>query len=128
MSCEFLQLKVGKVKRKQTGFIKKDQLLLGGRWVLNRNSPKCENCFNNDKYEIWEEIKLEFFRQDTKFKIVCSNCDMSIELDDEEFLRIARIANLNQKHKLGKIDDLKYQKKIDDVLSNEFKKLKIKRS
>lgn len=89
-------------------------------WLLNRINPKCENCASDDYYNIEISyhkplVVLPIGKLNPIYKLVCSNCRETIELDLEEFYKIRPFINLNKSYDYGKIDEKEYNYRIKEL-------------
>lgn len=120
----------GSVKTKLIGKIHVDQMRLenDGRWILPRISPICENCNNNKHYNVYKSYNTYIFglpfKLDVIYKIVCPECNETIELEIEEFLTIEPFIKINSKLDEGKISEKEHRYKVDTIMYKLNKKLK----
>ncbi|SCY82737.1 hypothetical protein [Alkaliphilus peptidifermentans] len=114
----------GKIKRKAeiVGEVKQSQMFKPNsqEWLLQRINPKCENCNSNSHYIIDRSfIRLlgfvSFVKMEEIFRIVCPNCQETIELDIEEYIGIKPFIKINKLLDTGKIDEYEYKNRLKKI-------------
>lgn len=106
---------VGQVYVDQLSSIKKE------KEVLQRISPKCENCNNNDYYGIYETSKLfrvfniPLVQCDTVYYFSCPECNFGFKLNPEEFKILEQIALNNSKYLEGSITKSEFESNLRSI-------------
>jgi hypothetical protein len=121
----------GKVETKLLGSVKQKQMYLPNseEWLIRRISPICENCNDNDYYNIYTSCIriagiIPLGKMDQIYKITCPKCSETVELEVEEFMLIQPFIELNSLLEEGKIDDFIYSERLEKI---ESRLLKIRR-
>jgi hypothetical protein len=121
----------GKVETKLLGIVKQKQMYLpySDKWLNGRISPICENCGDNDYYNIYMSCIriagiIPLGKMDQTYKIICPKCSETVELEVGEFMLIQPFIELNSLLEKGKSDDFIYSERLEKV---ESRLLKIRR-
>ncbi|MBA1336287.1 MAG: hypothetical protein HPY66_2722 [Firmicutes bacterium] len=94
-------------------------------WLLPRINPKCENCNNNEYYNIYTTyikpfLILSFGEWHPIFQIVCPVCGETIELDIDEYLLLSPFIKLNNLLETGKTDEYEYKYRLEVLESKRL--------
>ncbi len=122
----FGRISNGPIKRERelTGRVRQSQMFRPNtqEWLLPRINPKCENCNNNEYYNIYAAyikpfLILPFGQWHPVFQIVCPVCSETIELDIDEYLLLRPFIKLNNLLETGKIDKREYKYRLERLES-----------
>jgi hypothetical protein len=106
---------VGQVYTDQLSAIKKE------KDVLQRIAFKCENCGNNDYYNIYETSRLfrvlniPLVQCDTVYYFSCPECNFGFKLELEEFKRLEEIALINSRYLEGLITKAELERGLRNI-------------
>ncbi len=106
---------VGQVYTDQVGRVKKD-----GQ-VLDRIAAKCENCRNNELYNIYETFRpfrilgAPIVQLDTIYYFSCPECNYGFKLEAEEFRLLKKIALINSEYLNGNISKSKFESSLREL-------------
>jgi len=112
-----------KYTRENIGYIPKDQLIFDGKWLLDRLSPTCEGCSNTNGYSIFKDTYTQFLSKTQNYVISCIDCDFFFELEYDEYLKIEKLAKLNQKYRDEELGDSEYINRLDKEIEKIRKRL-----
>lgn len=88
---------------------------------LLRISHKCENCNDNEYYSIYETSRLfrifnlPLLQCNTVYYFSCPECNYGFKLEQKEFERLEKLANINSEYLEGKITRTEFESSIRNV-------------
>ncbi len=102
------------------GQVFRDQLLTpsGGHRVLERISPKCENCGNSEFYNLYETYRvfrlfgIPLGKCDATCYFSCPECNDGFKLSPEEYETLVQLAQNNTKYMAGKITKAEFESNL----------------
>jgi hypothetical protein len=106
---------VGQVYVDQLSSIKKE------KEVLQRISPRCENCNNNEYYSIYETsrlfrlVNIPLVQCDVVYYFSCPECNFGFKLELEEFKTLEQIALSNSKYLEGLITKSEFEIRLRNI-------------
>lgn len=102
-----------KLPMKKVGEFNGSQLLMDGKSIVPRIPTHCDDSKNHE-YVFWKE-KGFLPLIHPNYIISCKNCGEKLELDVDEYLKISKIVQINNKLDHHKIDIEEHTIQIDKV-------------
>lgn len=102
-----------KLPMKKVGEFNGSQLLMDGKSIVPRIPTHCDDSKKHE-YVFWKEKGLLPLIH-PNYIISCKNCGEKLELDVDEYLKISKIVQINNKLDHHKIDIEEHTIQIDKV-------------
>ena len=102
-------------------FIKTNQLTYEGKNLFESIQPSCTVCDENGQYQILitKVQGVAGFATSgvvLKYKVKCSNCNNTYEIEEEDYELLRPIVKLNDKLNQGKIDADNFYSRVEKKL------------
>jgi hypothetical protein len=92
------------------------------RDILQRIGCKCENCGNNEYYNIYETsrhfriLNIPLLQYDTVWYFSCPEWNLGFKLVSDEFKALEKIAVLNSRYLEGIITKFEFEESLKSIL------------
>jgi len=86
-----------------------------------RIPSKCENCNGNEYYSLYENssyfriFNIPLLQCNIAYYFSCPECNYGCKLEQEEFEKLEKLANINSKYLEGKITKTEFESRIRDI-------------